>query len=133
MPYTLIDHTADIGIRVRARNIQNLYEEAGYAMVDILGASLQPGAEQIEMRIDGLDRIDLLVRWLQEILYFIGVKGFRVSDIQVTALTETNLSAVLTGGTAKTPLATEIKAVTYHDLTIREIDNQVETIIILDT
>ncbi len=39
MPYTLIDHTADIGIRVSAPSMEGLFEEAAYALADILGGS----------------------------------------------------------------------------------------------
>ena len=133
MPYLFIDHTADLGIRVRAKNIQGLFLDAGRAIVDILDAATEPGAEEIEMNLDGLDRVDLLVRWLQEIVYIIEVKDFRISHILITALSETELSARITGVTKRTPLAREIKAVTYHDLTIHEIDNRLETTIILDT
>ena len=133
MPYLFIDHTADLGIRVRAKSIQGLFLDAGRAIVDILDAATEPGTEEIEMNLNGLDRVDLLVRWLQEVVYIIEVKDFRISHILITALSETELSARITGVTTRSPLAREIKAVTYHDLTIHEIDNHLETTIILDT
>ncbi|MGC9323158.1 MAG: archease [Desulfomonilia bacterium] len=133
MPYVYIDHTADIGVRISASNIRELFRDAGYALVDVMKAASDDDREQVEITSEGIDRIDLLVRWLQEILYVIEVKDFRVSRIVITSLGETDLTASLTGMFSKTQLAREIKAVTYHNLDIRDVDNHLEATIILDT
>jgi protein archease len=133
MPYTLIDHTADIGIRVCAHTVRSLFEEAAYALVDVMGARTPEGTDHVSIETRGIDRVDLLVRWLQEVLYLVEVKDFRIKDVLVQTLSETQIRAFLKGAYTGEPLETEIKAVTYHNLNIQEIDNACVATIILDT
>jgi SHS2 domain-containing protein len=132
MPYTLIDHTADMGIRVSAPSMEGLFEESAYALADILGGRCDEGGRELRVESQGIDRVDLLVRWLQEILYLIEVKGFRLSAATIQSLTETQALGVIQGAYTGEPLTTEIKAVTYHNLAIEYIDNVFVTTIILD-
>lgn len=132
MPYTLIDHTADMGIRVSAPSLEGLFEEAAYALADIMGARCGEGLQEVVVDSQGIDRVDLLVRWLQEILYLIEVKGFRLRAVTIQRLTETLAIGVMQGAYTADPLTTEIKAVTYHNLDITSIDNVFMATIILD-
>jgi SHS2 domain-containing protein len=72
------------------------------------------------------------VRWLQEILYLIEVKGFRLRAATIQRLTETLAIGAIQGAYTTEPLTTEIKAVTYHNLDITSIDNVFAATIILD-
>jgi len=132
MPYTLIDHTADMGIRVSAPSLEGLFEEAAYALADIMGARCGEALQEVVVDSQGIDRVDLLVRWLQEILYLIEVKGFRLRAVTIQRLTETLAIGVMQGAYTADPLTTEIKAVTYHNLDITSIDNVFMATIILD-
>jgi SHS2 domain-containing protein len=133
MPYTMIDHTADIGIKVTSPTLKELYEEAARALVDIVGArSIPESHETMTIETQGIDREDLLVRWLQEILFLVEVRDFRIKKITVERLTDTYIRAQLYGEHSDDPLESEIKAVTYHNLHIREIDNGYVVSIIFD-
>jgi SHS2 domain-containing protein len=132
MPYELIDHTADMGIRVSAPSMEGLFQEAAYALADILGGRGGEGLQEVLVVSQGIDRVDLLVRWLQEILYLIEVKGFRLRAATIQGLTETLALGVLQGAYTAEPLTTEIKAVTYHNLDITYIDKVFAVTIILD-
>jgi len=132
MPYTPIDHTADIGMRVRADTIEGLFEEATYALADILGGRSAEGEVEIIVETEGVDRIDLLVRWLQEILYIIEVKSFRLKSVSIRKLSETEVLGAVHGVYSESPLITEIKAVTYHNLDITCVEGNFSATIILD-
>ncbi|HPI93074.1 MAG TPA: archease [Deltaproteobacteria bacterium] len=132
MPYTLIDHTADTGMRVSSPTVEGLFVEAALALCDIMGA-LTPGkGETAVVQVEGVDREDLLVRWLQEILYLVEVKGFRVAKAGLMELTDTDLRGELRGAYTGESLLVEVKAVTYHNLEIACIDNAYVAAIILD-
>ncbi len=103
-------------------------------MIDILGASCpDKDLEHLKVAVEGLDRTDTLVRWLQELLYLIEVKDLRVFSLRVSTLQETSLEAELEGIHSPSRLRMEIKAVTYHNLEIAEVDNRVQATIIFDT
>ena len=133
MPYSMFEHTADIGIRVSSSTLKDLYEEAARAMIDVMGARSSGKYRKITtIDAQGIDREDLLVRWLQEILFLVLVRGFRMEDIALESLTDTDICAQVIGEHSVDPLESEIKAVTYHHLHIREVDNGFEVSIIFD-
>ncbi len=132
MPYTLIDHTADMGVKISSPTIEMLFEEAAHALADILGATCTQGSEELLVQARGIDREDLLVRWLQEILYLVEVRGWRLNAATIEVLGETEVQGVLKGARVQGPLTAEVKAVTYHNLKIVHADDVFEVTIILD-
>jgi SHS2 domain-containing protein len=132
MGYELIEHTADSGIRVDASDLASLFREAGTAIVDITGAQSTDGPIFLDVQAQGIDRVDLLVRWLQELLYLIMVKDLRIHSIEVKSLTDTGLQARLRGAYQDTRLKGEIKAVTYHGLDIVDTGSSFTATIIFD-
>lgn len=81
--------------------------------------------------VEGIDPVDVLVRWLQELLYLMEVR--RLASGEVNGLRDTGLSALVAGEWAQDPPARGIKAVTYHGLEIRRIEDSFEAVIIFDT
>ena len=132
MPYTLVDHTADIGMRVSAPTVEELFVEAAHALCDIMGGLTDHGEDAVTVRAAGIDHDELLVRWLHEVLFLVEVKGFRVSGITLQDLTDTGVTGMLAGSFSGAPLLAEVKAVTYHTLEIARIDNACVATIILD-
>jgi SHS2 domain-containing protein len=132
MGYELINHTADLGIRVRSSGLAALFADAAGALVDLLGADSREETAVEEIEVEGLDTADLLVRWLQEILFLADTRGFRVSSMKIMEMEGTRLRAELAGSYGGSTLSHEIKAVTYHGLDIRHIDNCLEATIIFD-
>jgi len=133
MSYTLIDHTADIGIYLRSKDRVGLFEDAALALVEIMDVRSAEDLIRSEVRVEGIDLVDTLVRWLQELLYLIEVRDLRVSSIKVLRVGDTFVDAMVAGEETQTPYAVEIKAVTYHNLVIQELDNCLEATIIFDT
>lgn len=133
MAYRFIDHTADIGIRVVSKDLKTLFADAAHALIDIMGAWCAQGSESENISVEGIDREDILVRWLQELLYLIEVKDLRISHVDVVRIGLKDMTGVITGSYTSKVLKQEIKAVTYHNLEIAEVDNHVEATIIFDT
>lgn len=120
--YEIIDHTADLGIRVTGESLERVFENAGLALFDVITdlrlvrpdtrMSFSVAAENLEA---------LLVQWLRELLYlFYGQKRlFRAFEI--TQLSQTDLTVTAWGerfNPKRHPIVTEIKAVTYHELSL---------------
>jgi SHS2 domain-containing protein len=132
MPYTVIDHTADIGIRTTGADLKDLFLEAALAMVAEIGADTTSVEKNIIIDFIGYDYEDLLVVFLNGLLYEIQTRNFRVSDLNITSLNETNIRAVVKGTVGNAPLKKNIKAATYHNLVIIKLVNGYETTIIFD-
>ena len=132
MPYTVIDHTADISIRITGADIKDLFREAAMALVKEIGADTFSVEKTAIIEVTGYDYEDLLVVFLNELLYEIQTRNFRVSELDITSLFENNIRAILTGTLGNKPLKMNIKAVTYHNLAIIKLAKGYETTIIFD-
>ena len=132
MPYAQTGHTADLAIEVTAHTLEGLFTEAALALCDVMGARTGFFEESVACECKGVDREDLLVRWLQEILYLVEVRGFRVHGVRVLTMETCRMHAEVEGAYAGGTLATEVKAVTYHGLSIRQLDGEFSVVIILD-
>lgn len=134
--FTLIDHTADIGILVQGTNLKELFQNAGEALLQIMLKG-DPGRQTLmqSLSVSGSDYADLMVRWLSEILYlFQGekriVNAIRIQDIrpyQLTAQIET-----MAFDPTLHEILYEIKAVTYHQIEVIQKDKQWQARVIFD-
>lgn len=124
MPYRVIDHTADLGLRVSEASAEALFETAAAAMFDqIVDSGTLTGQESREVTVSGSDRADLMVNWLRELLYMWTGEAILVKRVQVRRLSEHRLTASIAFArydAARHEILTEIKAVTYHQIQVRK-------------
>lgn len=132
MPYTTIDHTADIGIRVTAPDLKGLFVESAMALISELGAATRSDERAFAIEVDGYDHEDLLIVFLNALLYEIQTNNLRISRLDVENLSETEIKANITGRIINTKLSRNIKAATYHNLSITKSDCGYSTAVILD-
>lgn len=120
--YEQFSHTADIGVRVRGKDLQELFANAAFAMFDII-ADLEGLKVSTSVTIDlkAPTKEELLVAWLDELLYQFYTKSIIFSEFEIEAMTDTHIRAKVSGravGENRNRLKTEIKAATYSDLVI---------------
>jgi SHS2 domain-containing protein len=132
MPYTVIDHTADIGLKITGADMKDLFLEAARALVIEIGADSASSEKTVMIDANGYDYEDLLVIFLNELLYEIQTRDFRISDFNMISLLKTNIRVRVEGTYGGTPLKTNIKAATYHNLAIDMKSGKYETTIIFD-
>lgn len=121
--YEVIDHTADIGIKVEGASEAELFVSAAEALFDICFESkknLTPSIEvPIEIDAPALDQ--LFVRWLSELLYLYETRRLVFSRFYMDEMSQTHLSGVAKGLKFDSTRHTQklaIKAVTYHQLKV---------------
>lgn len=134
--YILIDHTADIGIDVFGDTLQELFANAAFALFDII-TDLSKVKEEVkyELEITGIDKEQLLVHWLSELLYLHEVKNLLFKGFYLTDIKDNRLEATACGealNESKHVINTEIKAVTYHDMSIIREGHQWRARVIFD-
>jgi SHS2 domain-containing protein len=119
--HELIEHTADVGLRVWAPTLDELFAEAAVALMDVMGAADGPPDRAEQVRIDGPDVDALFVDWLSEVLFLFDARGF------VTCAAEVHVGAdpwVVDAGLAGADAAAfvqhgpAVKAITYHGLEV---------------
>src|SRR6516164_2619076 len=83
--FETFDHTADLGLRVRAPDLDTLFSEAGLALFSTLVenlASVRP-RERADIALAGKDREYLLFDWLKELLFHFDAKHMLFSRFVV--------------------------------------------------
>ena len=124
-PYEIFDHTADIGIVVRGKNLEEIFEKAAYGMFDIMVdlENVYPiGKYRVKVSSPTIE--DLLVDYLSELLYVFSVEYFVMCDFNVKIERGDEdyfLSGIALGepyNREKHGIKNEIKAVTYHELKV---------------
>jgi len=122
--HEVFEHTADLGLRIRAADLDTLFTEAAEALFAVIVvdlASVRP-EKQVEVCLaaDALDM--LLVDWLRELLFHFDSEHLLLSRFEV------KLDADGLHGTAwgepldrsRHELEHEVKAITYHGLLLEQ-------------
>jgi protein archease len=120
--HELVEHTADIGIRCWGTTSAALFREAARALFEvILGPTVVSGEEKLGVELSASGLEELLVTWLNELLFRFEIEGFLPDEIVFERLEENRLQAHLTGecyDQMRWPLERQVKAATYHLLEI---------------
>lgn len=129
--YTLIEHTADLAFVAYGRDVGELFENAAFALFDVY-ADLSKVEEKTERTIniqlatDGTkatqaDYEQLLVKWLNELLYLNEVEDLLFKRFKIDELRGGNLRATAFGekfSPDRHAILTPLKAVTYHRIEV---------------
>jgi SHS2 domain-containing protein len=137
----MLDHTADVGFEVEeAPTLENLFDEARQALLmTMFEWPPEKGNEERLVRLSAPDLETLLVRWINELAFFIQGDGFVpvAADLQIQEAGEEGfyLEARLTGA----PLDLEgygwqgeIKSATFHGLEVTRESSGWRVQVILD-
>lgn len=118
-----IEHTADVGLRVRGKDLADLFVNAARGMWTLIVPDIDEVEPVVTRRIE-LEAVDLevlLVDWLSELLFLHETEYEAYSRFAVHEISPTHLQAEVRGGPVNGhPLRKHIKAVTFNDLSIEE-------------
>ncbi len=127
-------HTADLEIRVWGEDLVSLFRQAAAGMIQLSGVEeLAEGISSVQQNIslEAMDIEGLLILFLEELLYRL-TEDYMVYEIQKLSISsEYTLKAKLTGAQIKS-YQRDIKAVTYHNLNIRNTADGYEVNIVFD-
>src|SRR5437879_9354249 len=96
--FEILEHTADLGFRVRAGSLPELFETAAEALVEIAmetAAIIPRNAYSLEAEGDSNE--SLLVNWLSEVLYRLDGERLAMRNFAVNELTANRVSGEARG------------------------------------
>ena len=131
--FEVVEHTADWALHVTGRDLAALLTHAALGMSSLLVADLKtlPSDKQRRIELDAFDAETLLVDWLSELAYLAESEQLVFSDFDLSEVTANRMTAVIRGG-RPAELLKHIKAVTYHDLAIKQTARGLEATIVFD-
>lgn len=133
MDYELLEHPADLRIRVHGECFTELLKNAGYALGDMVLPADRTVNEIREISVEGDSKEQILVRFLNELIYIVQTEFviFRQFDIDEK---DNGINAICKGfriGQNDSP-EYDIKGATYHNLEIKHSDGTYTAEIIID-
>ena len=129
-----VSHTADLEIRVHARDLESLFRAAASGMFHLCGVEeFEKGISSVTQSIslEAMDYEGLLILFLEELLYRLTEDYMYYEIGKITIDSEYTLKAKLKGTQIKS-YQRDIKAVTYHNLNIQRKDEGYAVNIVFD-
>jgi SHS2 domain-containing protein len=119
--FTLLEHTADVGMRVRGPTLAAVIGRATEGLAEIAGLWRPGRGEEVEVEIEAADPGALLVDWLNEVLYLLEARSAMLCGARVDEAGDGHVA----GKVCLRPLeeeeveGTHVKAATLHGLDVR--------------
>lgn len=140
MKYEILEHRADLKIRVFGKSKEELFSNALLAMNEAMRAEIRKPEETSKgaIKIESADPQSLLVDFLNEVLYLsqVNKEVYEVSLKKVIDPSADSGRAEIEGeliGKKVEKFGEDIKAATYHDLEIKqEKDGNWQAVILFD-
>jgi len=136
--FELIEHTADVGVRVYAKDLKELFKNSAQALISLLVNEKKENGKEKTVKLEAESWEDLLVSWLNELisLFFAEKFLFCSCDLEINEnKSSKTLEAKIKGidfDPYRNKINMEIKAATYHNLKIKKKESGLEVDIIFD-
>jgi SHS2 domain-containing protein len=116
------EHTADMGLRVRAADLNTLFVEAAQALFETVVEDLTTvrHEQRVDVALSGDEPDLLLFDWLKELLYHFDSEHLLLGKFEVAVATS-GLNGSAWGerlDRSRHNLEHEVKAITYHGLRV---------------
>jgi SHS2 domain-containing protein len=118
------EHTADLGLRIRAPDLDTLFGEAAQALFAAIVENLDAveARQHIDVQLTGTDRSYLFFDWLNELLFQFDTAHLVFGQFEVH-IRDGQLQGKALGeplDRSRHLLSHEVKAITYHGLRVEQ-------------
>lgn len=134
--FRFLNHTGDLGIEIYGQSLADLFENAGQALFHVITdpSKVQEKVDR-EIALSYRDLETLMVDWLGELLYVHDVENLLLRRFQVQGIGDGRFEARAWGEVfqdGRHVIRTEVKAVTFHQLEVKQECNGWRARVILD-
>ena len=134
--YEFTDHTADVGLIAYGSTREDVFINAAKGMFSLIIDPLDVGnSHQEEISLYAEDYEELLVTWLNELLYLLEAENLVFSIYKITSLSHDSLNATVFGekiDLSRHTIKTQVKAATYHQIKMKKEGDGYSARVILD-
>ena len=122
--FEIIEHTADVGIAARGADLREAFANAACGLFSLMADIDSVGdSVRYDVEVAADNREELLVAWLNELIYLFEVNGVLFSRFDIAELGETKLKAACHGehiDPRRQEMKAGVKAATYHMTRVEE-------------
>jgi SHS2 domain-containing protein len=126
--YRVTTRQSELAVRVTGNSQANLFVNSAFALFDVMTELDKIEIkERLPLEVEGVDRDDLLVNWMRELLYLYQGSGYLLKEFHIREVKETVLKAEVWGEKIdpdRHDIKKEINAVAYHQSRMQQTGNQ---------
>lgn len=134
-PYRYLEHTADVKFQAYGTTLEEAFSNSAYALTHLMHKGTVREQHEFHIHAEGRDLESILYSFLEDFLFLLDSKDFllaRIKNMEIDS-GRTCLEADITGDdAAQYELELGIKAVTYHDMFVRQEQGRWITQVVLD-
>lgn len=122
--HRLLEHTADMGIEGHAESCERVLEEMARGLTSMLFGNSPSSPSVVKtFFLQAEDPVELMVTWLNEIVYWCEQGDLIPASIHIESVTENRLRGTLSGepfNPQRHRVEHQVKSVTYHQACLEE-------------
>lgn len=122
--FEAIEHPSDIGIVVYGKDLKEIFANAAFGMFSLMAELSDVKTKDIfNVEVGGEDTEELLVNWLNELIYLEDAKHILFKEFEILFLDKKSLKATAKGELIKKDIHMmhrTIKAATFNGLEIKK-------------
>lgn len=129
--FEILDHPADLKIHAYGNSLEELFNNILAGMAEAMQPTLSQGKVSRGIEIKSRNLESLLIDFLSDVIYETDLNDAVFQKLETEKITEQELEGRIIGPKIK-GFKTEIKAVTWHDLEIKKINEIWQATIVFD-
>jgi SHS2 domain-containing protein len=96
--YTVLKRTSDLSIRVQGKTQAELLSNSACALFDLMtDLEKVQVRENLPLEVEGVDRDDLIVNWIRELLYLFQGSGYLLKEFKIQEARDDYVRAEVSG------------------------------------
>jgi SHS2 domain-containing protein len=134
--YRLTTRQSQLAVKVVGSSQADLFANSAYALFDVMtDVQKIEIKDRLPLEVEGVDRDDLMVNWMRELLYLYQGSGYLLKEFQIHEVKDTLVRADVCGEKIdpdRHEIRKEIGAVAYHQSRMAKTGNQWTAQLILE-
>ena len=126
--YRILNRSSDLVIKVFGKSQAELFSNSAFALFDVMtDVEKVEIREKLPLEVEGLDRDDLMVNWMRELLYLYQGSGYLLKEFQVQEVKGNYVRGEVRGekfDPDRHEIRHEILSVAYHQGRMDKIGDQ---------
>lgn len=126
--YRLMTRHSELAVKVVGNSQADLFANSAFALFDVMtDVEKIEIKERLPLEVEGVDRDDLMVNWMRELLYLYQGSGYLLREFQVREVKDTLVKADVCGEKIdpdRHEIKKEVAAVAYHQSRMEKTGNQ---------
>jgi protein archease len=126
--YRVTSRQSDLAVRVVGDSQSDLFANSAFALFDVMtDIDKIDVKERLPLEVEGVDRHDLMVNWMRELLYLYQGNGYLLKEIHIQEVRDTVVKAEVCGEKIdpdRHEIKKEVMAVAYQQSRMEKTGNQ---------